>query len=64
MQPRDGLVVNQAGGLGVDVLYGNAGCDRFNARDGKQDRVGGGAGSDTARVDRGRDRVRGVERIG
>ena len=52
------------GGAGLDVLLGNAGRDRFSARDGRVDRVDGGAGRDTARIDRRRDRVRGVERVG
>jgi Ca2+-binding RTX toxin-like protein len=52
------------GGPGLDVLYGNAGRDRLSARDGKRDRLDGGAGRDNARVDRRRDRVRGVERVG
>lgn len=51
------------GGGGIDVLYGNAGSDRFGARDGRRDRLHGGAGQDSASVDRGRDRVRRVERV-
>ena len=51
------------GGGGLDVLYGNAGRDRLDARDGRRDRLDGGRGRDNARVDRGRDRVRGVERV-
>jgi Ca2+-binding RTX toxin-like protein len=50
------------GGRGKDALYGNAGGDRFNSRDGKRDRVRGGGGTDSARVDR-RDRVRQVEQV-
>jgi hypothetical protein len=46
------------------VLYGNAGNDRIGSRDRRVDRVNGGAGRDTARIDRGRDRVRQVERVG
>jgi Ca2+-binding RTX toxin-like protein len=53
---------NIKGGRGKDALYGNAGRDRFNSRDGKRDRVRGGAGNDRARVDR-RDRVRQVEQV-
>jgi hypothetical protein len=50
------------GGPGKDVLNGDAGNDLLLARDGRPDRVGGGAGTDTATVDRGRDTVSGVER--
>jgi hypothetical protein len=57
--PGNDLIV---GGSGLDALYGNAGRDRLLSRDGKSDRVVGGAGQDSARVDRRRDRVRGVER--
>ena len=53
-----------AGGRGLDVLYGNAGRDRLNGRDGRVDRLNGGSGRDSARVDRRRDRVRSVERVG
>jgi Ca2+-binding RTX toxin-like protein len=59
--PGNDVVV---GGPGLDALYGNAGRDRLVSRDGKSDRVVGGAGRDSAKVDRRRDRVRGVERVG
>jgi RTX calcium-binding nonapeptide repeat (4 copies) len=45
------------------VLYGNAGRDRFRARDGGRDRMNGGRGRDRASVDRGTDRARSVERV-
>lgn len=49
------------GGAGADRLDGGAGADLLNARDGRRDLVIGGAGRDRARVDRGLDRVVGVE---
>jgi Ca2+-binding RTX toxin-like protein len=52
-----------SGGPGLDVLYGNGGRDRLNSKDRRLDRLNGGAGRDSARVDR-RDRVRAVERVG
>lgn len=51
------------GGAGSDTLNGGAGNDTLNARDGGRDVVVGGPGHDSARIDRGLDRVRGVERI-
>ncbi len=51
------------GGAGSDVLDGGAGADTLNARDGRRDVVRGGPGKDSARVDRGLDRVSGVERL-
>ena len=54
---RDRLV----GRGGADRLAGGPGGDELRARDGTRDVVRGGAGIDTARVDR-RDRLRGVER--
>jgi hypothetical protein len=51
------------GGGGNDVLQGGAGSDTLNARDGRRDVVRGGSGSDRARIDRGLDRVGGVETI-
>ena len=51
------------GGPGSDILDGGAGRDTLNARDGRRDVVRGGAGKDSARVDRGLDRVSGVERL-
>jgi Ca2+-binding RTX toxin-like protein len=50
------------GGGGLDSLLGNAGGDLLLARDGKRDFVSGGPGTDAARFDRGRDRLRSVER--
>ncbi len=50
------------GGSGEDRLQGDQGPDRLRARDGRQDSVNGGAGSDRARVD-GKDRVRNVEQL-
>jgi Ca2+-binding RTX toxin-like protein len=61
-----------SGWSGDDRLVGNSGRDRLragrgrdfiSARDGQPDRVGGGPGSDEARVDSGLDRVRFVETI-
>jgi len=49
------------GGLGRDTLLGGPGSDQLLAKDGARDSVDGGAGSDTARVDR-RDSVTRVER--
>jgi len=51
------------GGAGADVLDGGAGEDLILARDGWRDVIHGGAGRDRALVDRGLDRIRGVERI-
>jgi dipeptidyl aminopeptidase/acylaminoacyl peptidase len=51
------------GGTGRDVLEGGDGVDTIIARDGRRDVVSGGAGKDSARVDRGLDRVTGVERL-
>jgi Ca2+-binding RTX toxin-like protein len=53
-----------SGDGGADVLYGNAGRDRIGARDRRRDWLHGGAGRDSARIDRGRDRVRRVEQLG
>ena len=51
------------GGRGKDKLFGGAGNDTLDARDGKRDTVDCGAGRrDLARVDR-RDRVRRCERV-
>ncbi len=52
-----------AGGSGRDILDGGAGADVLNARDGSRDVVRGGPGRDAARIDRGLDRVSGVERL-
>jgi Ca2+-binding RTX toxin-like protein len=49
------------GGDGRDSLLGGSGADRFGARDGTRDRVGGGTGVDRGRFDRGLDNVAGVE---
>jgi hypothetical protein len=51
------------GGTGADRLSGGAGNDLFLARDGFQDRVSGANGRDRAVIDRGLDRVSGVESI-
>ncbi|MBA2615483.1 MAG: hypothetical protein H0U90_06845 [Actinobacteria bacterium] len=51
------------GGPGADRLYGLAGEDMISARDRRRDEVHGGPGTDTARVDPRRDRVRFVERL-
>jgi hypothetical protein len=51
------------GGIGRDVLEGGEGADTIVARDGRRDVVSGGPGRDAARVDRGIDRVTGVERL-
>ncbi len=50
------------GGRGLDTLYGNDGRDRLATRDGKKDKAHGGAGSDSAKVDR-RDTTVSVERV-
>jgi RTX calcium-binding nonapeptide repeat (4 copies) len=51
------------GGLRSDELRGGAGADTFYARDGFRDRVFGGKGRDSARVDRRLDRVRSIARF-
>jgi dipeptidyl aminopeptidase/acylaminoacyl peptidase len=51
------------GGTGRDLLDGGKGADTIVARDGRRDVVIGGPGKDSARVDRGLDRVTGVERF-
>jgi dipeptidyl aminopeptidase/acylaminoacyl peptidase len=51
------------GGTGRDVLEGGEGADTIIARDGRRDVVSGGPGKDSARIDRGLDRVTGVERL-
>ena len=50
------------GGDGPDVLLGSGDNDRFFARDSFRDVLGGGGGTDRARVDRGLDRTSGIER--
>ncbi len=45
------------GGAGKDVMLGGSGNDVLLARDGSRDVVDGGPGRNTARVDRGSDRV-------
>lgn len=52
-----------SGGTGRDRLEGGEGVDMINARDGRRDVVIGGPGKDSARIDRGLDRVTGVERL-
>jgi hypothetical protein len=51
------------GGLRSDELRGGARADTFYARDGYRDRVFGGKGRDSARVDRLLDRVRSIARF-
>ena len=50
-------------GAGRDVLEGGDGGDTIIARDGRRDVVRGGDDKDSARIDRGLDRVTGVERL-
>ncbi len=50
-------------GAGRDRVEGWQGRDRIYARDGARDRLDGGEGRDRARIDRGLDRVRGIERL-
>jgi hypothetical protein len=52
-----------AGGAGADTVDGGRGNDTLSSRDGRRDVVRGGPGRDSARIDRGLDRVTGVERI-
>ena len=51
------------GGSGQDVLFGGADRDRLVSADRNEDRVAGGAGRDFAVVDRGVDRVVGIEQL-
>jgi hypothetical protein len=51
------------GGSGRDRLEGGEGADTIIARDGRRDVVSGGPGKDSARIDRGLDRVTEVERL-
>jgi Ca2+-binding RTX toxin-like protein len=51
------------GGLGRDWLLAGPGDDFLRSRDGQRDRVRGQRGHDRARVDRGLDSVRGVEKL-
>jgi Ca2+-binding RTX toxin-like protein len=51
------------GGLRADELRGQAGADTFYASDGYSDCLFGGKGRDRARVDRGLDLVRSIERF-
>ena len=51
------------GGRGRDILDAGAGDNTIFARDGRRDVVRGGPGQDTAYVDRGIDRVTGVEKL-
>lgn len=50
-------------GSGKDLVAAGPGNDRIGAKDGSRDRIGGGPGHDRARVDRGLDRVTGVEHV-
>jgi Ca2+-binding RTX toxin-like protein len=64
----DSILGNQgndwlSGGLGRDDLFGGLGNDTIRSRDGLRDYVDGNAGTDRARVDRGLDLVRNVERF-
>ena len=52
-----------AGGLGLDTLLAGRGDDVLRSRDGERDIVNGQRGHDRARVDRGLDAVRGVEKL-
>lgn len=52
-----------SGGPGRDDLRGGPRDDTIYARDGYRDDVNGGMGRDQAGIDRGRDRVRSIERI-
>lgn len=49
------------GGRGFDIIRGTTGDDVLQARDGRRDRVAGGAGFDRARIDVGVDRLFAVE---
>lgn len=51
------------GGRGRDRAEGGNGADRFLMKDRTRDRIFGGPGRDRARIDRGRDRVSGVEEL-
>ena len=51
------------GGLGSDRLVAGPGDDLLRSRDSRRDVVRGQLGQDRARVDRGLDSVRGVERL-
>ena len=51
------------GGSGRDRLSGGIGRDLLLARDGRADRLNGGSWKDSARIDRGLDRVRRIETI-
>jgi len=60
----DGGADNDAlvGGAGPDRMLGGDGDDRFDAVDRDRDMIDGGAGDDTARIDRG-DRAQNVEHV-
>jgi Ca2+-binding RTX toxin-like protein len=51
------------GGPGMDTLFGGRGDDLLRSRDDERDIVRGHRGYDRARVDRGLDSVRGVEKL-
>jgi Tol biopolymer transport system component len=51
------------GGESSDLLLGGDGNDRILARDGLRDRVNGGPGRDRGTIDRGQDRVSGLESV-
>jgi Ca2+-binding RTX toxin-like protein len=50
-------------GPGRDLVLGAAGSDTFYASDGSTDRIWGGGGTDRARIDRGLDVKRSIERL-
>jgi Ca2+-binding RTX toxin-like protein len=63
---RDGIFADAGndqlrGGDGRDFLSAGSGDDLIRARDGLRDRIGGGRGSDRARVDRRLDEIHSVE---
>jgi Ca2+-binding RTX toxin-like protein len=51
------------GGFGPDSLFAGPGDDFLRSHDGRRDKVRGQQGHDRARVDRGLDSVRGVEKL-
>jgi Tol biopolymer transport system component len=52
-----------AGTGGSDVIDGGAGADLILARDRRKDVIQGGPGKDSARIDKGLDKVSGVEKL-
>jgi Ca2+-binding RTX toxin-like protein len=51
------------GGRGPDDMLGRSGRDTFQAKDGVRDHVNGGGQTDSARIDRGKDTTKSVERV-